>query len=341
MTKPQFFLSFIATVSLSLLVLASEPLPEQFGPEDVGAILDNFPVDPTQEEALRFIFQLEPYEPDRFEGLMHSDFYSVAGTSDIADACLTLLEDDRFQNYWTESLHALGIMASMEPEHVDFQRLTGRLIEVENSDLPTGVVMSTLRIGYIAVGRFGIEKSEEFLAPRMKESFWEEKRRLEQNWAPAGMDPEIVTPRHFAIRSFNVLGEIGGIERLRALLSEELERGDAFVDEAVRTVEINTEIRRRTHGRRTELYREWQERQPEPDEETEDPDRDDEPADYEAPLNVLPESENEMLEPDSGTLEESQETGGRAVLPWTIGGVAMLAFLAFAAFRMRSRPRNS
>jgi hypothetical protein len=311
MKKNVFFL----ILNLSLSALAGEHLPEPLGTEQLRQIIDDVGMDPHQEEALRFIFQLEPYEPERFSGLMHSDFYVVAGNKEIADACLAILDNDRFQSYWQETLHSLGVMASVDASRVDFERLTDRLAEVENSDLPTDVIMKTLRFGYIAVARFGMDKSEEFLVPRMKAAFWEGKHRLEQDWAPAGQPPNIVTPRDFAIRSFSALGDEEAGARLRSLLSNELEQRDEAVEFGIEVVEGVAELQRRSHERRLQLYREWQEKHPESQEEADFPD------DESAFGREYPEETEGLDAPDESRDPGSEEAGEALRHPWLYGVV--------------------
>ncbi len=74
--------------------------------------------------------------------------------------------------------------------------------------------------------------------------------------------------------------------------------------------------------------------------EEKDPIRDDEPEDNETPLREVPESE-ETPQPDSEISDENPEVRNFTARIWVLGGIATLAFLAFATFIMRSRRGSS
>jgi hypothetical protein len=71
-----------------------------------------------------------------------------------------------------------------------------------------------------------------------------------------------------------------------------------------------------------------------------DPIRDDESEDNETPLRGIPESE-ETPGPDSETSHEGAEVRNPTTKQWVIGGIAVLTFLAFATFIVRSRRGSS
>ena len=320
-----------------------EPFPEPTHPQEIRNLLPE--LEPDHQEALQFIYNLGPYDTENYEGLGFNDFYVVAGNREVADACLSLLADERFLHYWKDAFHALGIMASVEPDRVDFQRLTNTVEQLENSELPEGILMRTLSSAYISVARFGNSRSEGFLAPRMTEAFWEDKRKLEQNWGLVDQEDRIYRARELAVMNFNSLGEDSGIERLKELVATELEDGGEALERAIGIVERNSPSRRSTHERNVALYQEWQEKFPGAENE---PDTQGDERNSAQERDV-----DQTEEQDSGIDEEQSEgpvpqspgeqpefgEGGASRWPWTLG-VLVVMLLAVGVLVRRSRTRG-
>lgn len=261
---------------------ASQPFSHPYNPRQTGWHFRSFPLD--FQQALRFIYGTEepsappspgvrsddPFaatsSPDIFSiamryGSIRNDRYLVEGSQEFVESCFNLLKDGRFTRYWEGVFHSLGIMASVEPERVDYDRLIEAVERIEDSDLPEEIVLRALKAGYVAVSRFGIGKSESFLVPRMSRAFWEKKRGFEQSFyiPEGGGSLTTVTPRYYATRSFDLLGEENNAQRLKALLEKEGIEEDTVSALAVAVVDRSAALRRQEHNRDVEFYRVWKE----------------------------------------------------------------------------------
>ena len=307
------FLGVGISYPLTLVFSNSEPFPEPVHPQETRNLLSE--LEPNQQEALQFIHNLGPYDPENYEGLKFNDFYVVAGNREIAEACLSLLGDERFLHYWQDTFHALGMMASVEPDRVDFHQLTEAVEQMEKSELPEEILMRILGAAYISVARFGNDRSEEFLAPRMTSAFWEERRNIEQNWALEHQEPRIYTPSELAVMNFNSLGEESGTERLKELVANEREEGDEALERAIGIVERNSPSRKSRHERNMALYLEWQEKHPESEEEADLPD------DESGFRREDPEETEELDAPDESREPGSEKYPDTLRHPWLYGVV--------------------
>lgn len=236
---------------------ASEVLPEF---EDMGQLEGlNRDLPPEDMDALQFIHNAGPYQPEKNYGLAHNVFFIAAGNQKIAEKILGIVDDPFYQNHWADAYHALGMMASVEPSRVNYDRLTQAVAKIEeNEALNKKVVLRTIGKGYIAISRFGNEQSLSFFKPRMQPEFWKDKRDLGRkiHYHDMPEHEEDVSPVATAVLKFNTLGEPGGIELLHSLIKDVISE-DESVARAYDTVKNISARHRELHQADLATYRKW------------------------------------------------------------------------------------
>ena len=168
----------ICSFAITANATETEPLPEYEGPEQLVRIIENIPE--LDQDALEFMYGVGTYAPENVHGITDTNhLFLAAGNKEIADRVLSIVEDKRYLNHWQTAYHALGMMASVEPKRVDYTRLTNAVRRLEtDEELNKSAIIKNIGVAYIAVNRFGNERSLDFCEPRMKAGLWDGKRDL-------------------------------------------------------------------------------------------------------------------------------------------------------------------